>query len=53
MAGLLAFSVLTAFPLFKIRTVAKDVKTLYEITASGNAPVSHRIPFYFKPMNTV
>jgi len=33
-------------------TVAKDVETLNEITASGNAPDFHRIPYYFKPTTT-
>jgi hypothetical protein len=29
--------------------VAKDVETLNEITASGNAPDFHRIPYYSEP----
>jgi hypothetical protein len=33
-------------------TVAKDVEILNEITASGNAPDLHRIPYYFEPINT-
>jgi len=44
MAGLLTFSICTAFPLLK--TVAAVVQKTAEITAAGTVQDLHLIPYY-------
>ena len=55
MAGLLAFSISTPSHPLHLPVPGqwqKMLKNLNEITASGNAPDFHRIPYYFEPNKT-